>query len=172
MPLFLIRFWPYLAGAALVVAALVWHSSAVDAAYKDGAEGQARVDLQAFLEAQKLAEEAQETLIAKVKSRNTAINKETTDALAQRNADLTRTYTALRLRWAKAKADPSSARSGEAVAVAGAPAGTLDAACSAQGWVDFGTAAAIAEAADVATAKDDAWITWYNAQREQWPQTD
>jgi hypothetical protein len=36
--------------------------------------------------------------------------------------------------------------------------------------VDFNTAAAAAEAADQAIAKDDAWREWARAQARAWPE--
>ena len=54
-------------------------------------------------------------------------------------------------------------------AVSGAAAGAAAADCAAAGWVSFDTAAAAAEAADRAIAKDDAWIAWVSAQAAAWP---
>jgi hypothetical protein len=36
--------------------------------------------------------------------------------------------------------------------------------------VDFDSASALAEAADRATAKDDAWIAWMRQQQAAWPE--
>ena len=163
------RFWPYMAGALLLGGVILWHKDKVSDAREAGRAEQAQIDAIAFQEAARRATEAQQAAIAKVKANSAAINKETTDALTKRNTDLARSYDDLRLRWAKAKADSSSADEGGATAVSDAAAGTIDAACAARGWVDFGTAATLAEAADRATAKDDAWRAWWTAQEAAWP---
>lgn len=163
------RFWPYMAGALLLGGVILWHKDAVSDARIAGMEAQAKVDTEAFKEAARLATEAQQAAIAKVEANSAAINERTTDALTKRNTDLARSYDDLRLRWAKAKADSSSAGEGGATAVSDAASGFDAAACKAAGWVDFGIAATLAEAADRATAKDDAWRAWWTAQEAAWP---
>lgn len=165
------RFWPYMAGALLLGGVILWHKDKVSDAREAGRAEQAQLDAIAFQEAARLATEAQQAAIAKVKANSAAINERTTDALTKRNTALARSYDDLRLRWAKAKADSSSAGEGEATAVSDAAIGFDEAACKAAGWVDFDTAATVAQAADEAVAKDDAWINWAAEQAAAWPRS-
>jgi hypothetical protein len=167
--LLLKRFWPVLAGIALVIGLIVWHNGQVSAAFRKGASEQATADRKAYAAAETLAIEKQAKVVAAVKAKFAAINKDTTDALRSDTDDIARRYDALRLRWEAYRADQGRAGQGGATAVPDA-AGSFDlASCAAQGWVSFDVAATAAQAADTAIAKDDAWIKWAAEQEAEWP---
>jgi hypothetical protein len=163
------RYWPYIAGALAAVALVLWFNHKIDAAYDRGKTEQAAADTEAFRAAQDAATERQAALIAKTEAKGAAINKETTDALEKRNAVLARNYADLRRLWAAHKAHSGSAGDGDTTAVPGSAAAALAASCRAEGWVDFDTAAAASEAADLNAAQVNAWIDWYLAQKAAWP---
>ncbi len=162
--------WYGLAALGVGVLAMHWHNSRVALAHADGAKVQASMDRQSFDAAAAVAAKRQAELIAKLDARQTEISKGSNDALVARDADLARRYADLRLRWAAYQTDSGGAGKSGAAAVPGAATGVDDAACAARGWVDFTTAAAAAQAADGAIAKDDAWIAWAKAQAAAWPQ--
>lgn len=159
-----------LAGAAALLLALAWHNHRLASAYRQGAAEQALADRRRVAEAAGAAAAAQDRLAAALAGRQSRISKGTTDALVAKTDDLARRYADLRLRWAAARADRGSAGGNAAIVLPGAAAGADDAACAAGGWVSFDTAAAAAEAADAAIAKDDAWIEWAAAQSAAWPE--
>ncbi|WP_426165183.1 hypothetical protein [Sandarakinorhabdus sp. DWP1-3-1] len=159
-----------LAGAAVLLLALAWHNHRLAGAYRQGAAEQALADRRRVAEAASAAAAAQDRLAAALAGRQSRISKGTTDALVAQNDDLARRYADLRLRWAAARADRGGPGGDATAAVSGAAAGVDDAACAAGGWVSFDTAAAAAQAADAAIAKDDAWIAWATAQAATWPE--
>ncbi|GGE20516.1 hypothetical protein GCM10011529_28980 [Polymorphobacter glacialis] len=156
----------YLLGGVLA-AALVWrwHGSQISAAFAAGGRAQLAADTQRFAAAGAAAASAQAAVAAKLAVRQSEISKGAGDALAQRSDDLDRGYDDLRLRWAAYRRDAGTRG---ATAVSGAAGGVDDKACTAGGWVSFDIAAAAAEAADLAIAKDDAWIAWVGAQEREW----
>ncbi len=159
-------------GLVLFAAGLLawhWHNGRVASAYADGGRAQAGADRQRLDAATASAARRQAELIAALGARQADISKGSNDALLARDADLARRYADLRLRWAAYQADSGRAGQAGAAAVPGTAAGVDDAACAARGWVDFTTAAAAAQAADGAIAKDDAWIAWAKAQAAAWP---
>ncbi len=159
-----------LAGAGVLLLALAWHNHRLGIAYRQGAAEQARIDSRRVAAAASAAAAAQDRLAAELAGRQSRISKGTTDALVAQTDDLACRYADLRLRWAADRADRGDAGGGAAIAVPGAAAGADDAACAAGGWVSFDTAAAAAEAADTAIAKDDAWIAWAARQAAAWPE--
>jgi hypothetical protein len=160
--------WLVLGGAALLAALLFWHGQRVERARAAGAAAQAAVDRAAFEKAAAAAAQKQQRLVQALADRQAVISKGTEDELARDLADLARRYDDLRLRWAAARRG-GDAGGGGAIAVSAAAGAVDDAACAARGWVDFNTAAAAAEAADTAIAKDDAWRAWAEAQGQAWP---
>ncbi len=146
-----------------------WHDRRVAVAYAGGARAQADVDRARFEAATNAAVTAQRDLAATLATRQTRISKGTDDALLVRNADLARDYDDLRLRWAAHRTAQDRAGQTGATAVPAATSRVDDSACPALGWVSFDIAAAAAEAADTAIAKDDAWIAWARAQAAAWP---
>ena len=146
-----------------------WHGATVADARLDGARVQAVVDRAHYEAAASAAATEQRRRVAALATRQSVISKGSDDALLVRHADLARRYDDLRLRWAAHRADRRGAGNDRATAVPGAPAGVDDAACAARGWVSFDTAAAAAQAADAAIAKDDAWIEWAARQAAAWP---
>lgn len=156
--------------AVLVAVALMWrwHIGRIDAAYTAGGTAQAILDGAAFEKAAVAAEAAQAAVKAALVVRQGRVTKGTEDALLAKNADLSRRYDDLRLRWAAYHAGERGAGESGATIVSGAARGIDDAACAAQGWVSFDTAAAAAEAADVAIARDDAWRAWVLGQKGVW----
>lgn len=163
------RFWPYIAAALAVLALVWWFNSRLDAAYERGKTEQAAADTLAFRAAQDAATERQAALIAKTEAKAAAINERTTDALEKRNTQLARSYDDLRLRWKAYRANQGGAGDGQSASVPGGTATAVAASCRAEGWVDFDTAAAASEAADLNAAQVNGWIDWYLAQREAWP---
>ena len=160
----------YAIGAALVLLMVWrWHDAKVDAAFVAGATAQAATDKTRFEAAAVAAAKAQAALIANLAARQSRISKGTEHALVVRHDDLARRYDDLRLRWAAYRSGQGSAGNNGATAVPGAAGGVDDAGCAAAGWVSFDIAAAAAEAADRAIAKDDAWIAWASAQVDAWP---
>ena len=156
--------------AALAIAGIAaWHGQRIDAAYANGLRDQSIADRAGFASAATAAAAVQQRLVTTLAARQQAISKESEDALVATNTDLARRYAALRLRWAAADTDRGGTGAGRAIAVPDAAPGVDDTACAARGWVSFDTAAAAAEAADSAIAKDDAWIAWVRAQRAAWP---
>lgn len=166
----LIRFWPALAGVLVVLAVILWHKGEVSDAYKAGAVEQAAKDRQAVEAAEKAATAAQTALIDATRQKSADISKGTDNALQKRNADLARSYDDLRLRWEAYRADQGRAGQDGATALASAAGVPDDAYCPSQGWVSLDVAAAAAEAADTAIAKDDAWREWWLKQSEAWPE--
>lgn len=161
--------WYIFAGVVALALAWHWHGRKVDLAYASGARVQADADGQRFDAAGLAAAAAQNALVATLAARQSRISKGTDDALLVRNADLARRYDDLRLRWTARRTDPRGPGQNGAIAVPGAAVIADDAACAASGWVSFDTAAAAAEAADTAIAKDDAWRAWAAAQTAAWP---
>jgi hypothetical protein len=162
--------WYGAAGVAALILAWHWHSGRVTHAYGDGAHAQAIADRQHFDAAAAAAAKRQNELIATLAARQATISKGTNDALLAGDVDLARRYADLRLRWAAHQADTGRTGKDGTVAISGTTAGTDDAACAARGWVALNTAAAAAQSADSAVAKDDAWIAWSKAQAAAWPQ--
>jgi hypothetical protein len=146
-----------------------WHVSTVNDAYVRGGLQQQAIDEQRVRQASVAAAQQQETLRSALRARQVAISKGTDNALLAKHDDLARRYDDLRLRWAAYRADQSRTGEGGAAAVPGSAPGPDDAACAAEGWVSFDTAAAAAEAADTAIARDDAWRAWVTAQAAAWP---
>lgn len=163
--------WAYIALAviAAVITLHAWHNGQLRKARNAGRAEQASIDAKAFNEAARKAEAQQERVIADTVAKAEQITMETTNEIAKERDAIARDYAAIRLRWRRAEANSSRAGKGEAVAVASAAPGFDAAACTARGYVDFQTAATIAEAADVATARDDAWREWWTAQAAAWP---
>jgi hypothetical protein len=166
--------WYVLAIGLAVWLAHGWYQGKLDQAFKDGqqqgAAAQALVDARAYTEAAIAAADAQQAVIDSLRAKQIKINERTTDALKHEHAALSRSYDDLRLRWAEhRKAHPGGAREGGASAIPGAAAGFDAAYCAAEGWVSFDVAAAAAEAADKAIAKDDLWIDWALEQQAAWP---
>ena len=159
---------PAVGGAALIAGAFFWHSARVADAHDAGRAEQAALDAKAFANAYALAEKAQADAVAKTAATAAKITERTADALERKNDDLANRYDALRLRWAEG----NSSRARDVAAASPAyPAASFDAAaCTARGWVDFDTAATTAQAADVATARAEAWREWWLAQAEAWPE--
>lgn len=158
-------------GMALLLGMMVWrwHSGAVHEAFVKGGIEQLAVDEKRFRQASLAAERQQEAVRSALKRRQLAISKGTDDALLAKHADLARRYDDLRLRWAAYRADQGGPGESGTIALPGAASVADDAACAARGWVSFDTAAAAAEAADTAIARDDAWRAWVTAQAAAWP---
>ncbi len=163
--------WGVVVVLVLLAAARHWHEGQLKAARVAAAAAQAERDRAAIAQASSAADERQRRLVADLARRQKLISKGSNDALAREHDDLVRRYDALRLRWAAARAAPAGGAAGAAAALSRPAAGVDDAACAARGWVDFNTAAAAAQAADTAIAKDDAWIAWARAQAAAWPET-
>ena len=161
--------WRVLAILAAVAAVWWWHSSEVEKAAKAAAATQLAADRAAYQRAAEAARVKQAQLVAASVAKVEAINERTTNDLKKRTDRLARSYDDLRLRWAAHRADQGQPRDGAAAGVPGATAGFDAAACAAEGWVSFDVAAAAAEAADRAIAKDDAWIAWAMEQQAAWP---
>jgi hypothetical protein len=161
--------WYALAAALVLLFLWRWHEARMDTAWHAGAQAQAATDRAAYARASAAAEVAQKALVARSAIRQSAISKGTDDALRRRTDDLARRYDDLRLRWAAHNAAEGAAGNDQPAAFSGAARGAAATACAAAGWVSFDTAAAAAEAADRAIAKDDAWIAWVSAQGEAWP---
>lgn len=164
---------PYAIGGVVAIGAItggvIWHKSEVAEARRDGAAEQARVDRENFAKAETLATQRQAKAIADQKAKAQTISERTDDALQHRYTDLARSYDDLRLRWAAFRANQGRTGQGGAAGVAGAATIPDAAYCAAQGWVSLDVAAAAAEAADTAIAKDDAWRAWWTAQDKAWP---
>jgi hypothetical protein len=160
-------------GVWLALAALWrWHSHQVHAARAAGAAAQKAADQAAYQQAATAAAAAQHRLVTQLAAAQARISQGTANDLDKANADLARRYDDLRLRWAAVRADPRGAGGAGAAALPDT-AGPADlAACAAQGWVDFDTAAAAAHAADEAIGKDDAWRQWVSEQAAAWPRND
>ena len=162
--------WYVLAAGAALLLLWRWHGGRVTAAYGAGVQAQAAADRVRFEQAAAASAKAQEAVKAALMVRQGQVTKGTGDALFAKNADLARRYDDLRLRWAAYRAGGGDAGEGGAIAVSGTADGIVDAACPAAGWVSFDTAAAAAEAADTAIARDDAWREWVAGQRAAWPE--
>lgn len=147
----------------------VWHGIEVNSARREGAAEQALVDREDFARAESVATERQAALRAGVKARAATISKEKGDALDVRLGAVDLGYDDFWLRWAAHRADQGRAGHGAATGAASAAGEPDDAYCKAQGWVSLDVAAAAAEAADKAIAKDDAWQEWWREQAEAWP---
>jgi hypothetical protein len=160
--------WLALGGVALIGVLLIWHGQRVESARRAGAEAQAAIDRAAYREAAAEAAQKQRQQVQALTARQAVISKGTDDELARDFADLAQRYDDLRLRWAAARLG-GDAGAGGATALPAAADRVDDAACAARGWVDFNTAAAAAQAADEAIAKDDAWRDWALAQARAWP---
>jgi hypothetical protein len=167
--LILRRWWPALVAALAVIGLIWWHNGEVADARKQGAAEQRRVDHEVVTAAQEAAAKAQAALVDKTATKAADISKGTDNALQRRYTDLARSYDDLRLRWKAHRADQSRAGQGGATGLASATGVPDDTYCSAQGWVSLDVAAAAAEAADTAIAKDDAWRGWYESQAAAWP---
>jgi hypothetical protein len=161
--------WCALAAGVALLLLWRWHEAQVDTAWRAGAQAQVATDRAAYARASAAAEAAQKALAARLATRQSAISKGTDDALRRRTDDLARRYDDLRLRWAAHNASESATGNDQPAALSGAATGAYAAACAAAGWVSFDTAAAAAQAADRAIAKDDAWIAWAMAQADAWP---
>jgi hypothetical protein len=163
--------WLVLGGLVALLLVSRWHEGQIAKAELAGASAQAERDRATFTQASEAAAAAQRELVAAQAALQQEISKGTNDALAVRHSELARRYDVLRLRWAEARAGAGGSSTGGAIAISGASAGVDDAACTARGWVSLDTAAAAAEAADTAIAKDDAWIAWAKAQAAAWPKS-
>lgn len=161
--------WYALAAAFALLLLWRWHDGQVSAARTAGAAAQATADRAAYARASTAAAAAQAALARRVGQKQTLISKGTDDALRRQHDDLARRYDDLRLRWAAHRAAEGPAGDNHPAALSGAAPGAAAADCAAAGWVSFDTAAAAAEAADRAIAKDDAWIAWVTAQAAAWP---
>jgi len=164
MWMLVLRFWPYVAAFGLLISAVVWHKGEVREARREGAESQRKVDEAAYRKAAEAAQELQRLEVERVERKANIITKEIADALENQRDDVAQRYNALRLRWAKAKADTSRTDGGAVSGLANTTPGADDQACAARGWVDFEAAATIAQAADEAVMKDDAWREWWEKQ--------
>ena len=161
--------WLSIAAVAALALLVRWHHARVDSAYSAGGAAQASADRERMSMAGIAAERAQQALRASLAARQANVSKGTDHALLAQNADLSRRYSDLRLRWAAYRADQGSAGDDRPTAVPGT-AGVVDAAaCAASGWVSFDIAATAAQAADAAIARDDAWRAWVTAQAAAWP---
>ena len=160
--------WLGLGAFALLMLVWGWHGRTVRQARTAGAAEQAALDLQAYAAAAAQAAARQTQLVRELSVAQAAISKGVDDGLAVDVADLTRRYDDLRLRWAAARR-AGAAGEGGATALSLTAGAADDAACKARGWGDFDTAAAAAQVADQAIAKDDAWIVWARAQAAAWP---
>jgi hypothetical protein len=164
---------PYAIGGVVAIGAItsgvIWHKGEVAEARRNGAAEQARVDREAFAKAETLATQRQAKAIADQKAKANLISERTDDALQHRYTDLARSYDDLRVRWATYRAGQGRAGHSPATGPAGAAAIPDAAYCPSQGWVSLDVAAAAAEAADTAIAKDDAWREWWTAQEKAWP---
>jgi hypothetical protein len=161
----------YVLMAIFAIALLArWHGGKVAAAYAEGAVAQAQADDRRVRAASAAAEAAQNALRTQLAARQDKVTKGTDNALLAKTDDLARRYDDLRLRWAAYRADQGRAGESGAIAVSGTATGADDAACAANGWVSFDTAAAAAKAADTAIARDDAWRAWVTAQAAAWPE--
>lgn len=165
----LIRYWPALVGALAVMGLVWWHNSAVSDAYDRGKVEQAAADTEAFRAAQDAAAAEQQALIDATAANAAKISKRTEDAITKDRDAIARSYDDLRRMWAAHRADPGRAGQNGASGLAGAAAVPDDAYCPSQGWVSLDVAAAAAEAADEAIAKDDAWRSWWQEQEAAWP---
>jgi len=161
--------WYIFSGITTLLLLWHWHERRIDAAYAGGATAQASIDRAQFEAATTAAGNAQHQIAVALAASQCRISKGSDDALLVRNADLARRYDDLRLRWAAYRAHPGGSGRGGATTVPGAAAIADNPACAAAGWVSFDTAAAAAQAADTAIAKDDAWIAWAANQMAVWP---
>lgn len=163
--------WAWQLLAALVLLAIVWrwHEGRLAEAAAAARVAQASADRAAYARASAAAAEAQAALVSRTASLQTRISKGTDDALRRDHDDLARRYDDLRLRWAAHRAAEGDPGDHHPAAVSGTTTRVAAADCAAAGWVSFDTAAAAAEAADRAIAKDDAWIAWVSAQQAAWP---
>jgi hypothetical protein len=161
--------WAALGVALALLGVWRWHDATVANERGDGARAQAVADRAHYEAAASAAATEQRRRVAVLATRQSVISKGFDDALHTRHADLARRYDDLRLRWAVHRADPRGTGVDRATAVPGPAARDDDAACAARGWVSFDTAAAAAQAADTAIAKDDAWIEWAARQAASWP---
>jgi hypothetical protein len=161
--------WYALAAGLALLLLWRWHAAQVDTAYRSGVRAQAAADRAAYARASAAAAEAQQALVRRTAAAQARISKGSDDALRLSHDDLARRYDDLRLRWAAHNAAESRPGNDQPTALSGAAPGTAATDCAAAGWVSFDTAAAAAEAADRAIAKDDAWIAWVTAQAEAWP---
>lgn len=146
-----------------------WHGHRVGLAYAEGTAQQAIADRAAVFRARAAATALQAKVVNTLATRQSKISKGSDDAIMAKNADIDGRYDALRLRWAASRANRGDTGAGGTIAVSTAAGATDLTACAARGWVDFQTAAAAAQAADTAIAKDDAWIAWVAAQAAAWP---
>lgn len=162
--------WIILLTVAVILMGGRWHVRKVEAAFLQGGVEQARLDEERVRQAAIDAETAQRALKSALAARQVAISKGTNDALLATADDLSRRYDDLRLRWAAHRADKGGTGEDRAAGIPGAAPGADDAACAARGWVFFDTAAAAAQAADTAIARDDAWRAWVTTQAAAWPQ--
>ncbi len=166
--------WRYIGLALAVLGALWWaknwHADQVAAVRIAAMQEQASLDAADFEAARQEAERQQQQEIAAQVQGARAVNKEQIDALQARNDRIGRDYAALRLRWKQAQAEAGAGRpSQDGTTAVSADAGTDPfAAARAAGWVDFDTAAALAEAADRATASAVAKVNWWWEQCRAW----
>ncbi len=165
------RFWLILMLAFGLLLGWRWHQCQVSAAFTAGGVQQQAADRVRFEAAAAAAVRAQSALRRQLSQRQSIISKGSDDALVAQNAGLAQRYADLRLRWVAARTHQGSTAHDGAIAVSNTAGTIADAACAATGWVDFNTAAAAAEAADRALAKDDAWIGWARAQAATWPRS-
>lgn len=159
-----------LAVAGLLIGAKAWHRAQVDAVRIEAMQEQAELSAADFEAAWKAAERQQANEIAAQLTTARIINKEQTDGLKIENDRIGRAYADLRQLWAKAQARENPGRAGHDGAIAVPPDASANAFAAAQaaGWVDFETAAALAEAADRAIAADDAKAAWWLEQCRAW----
>jgi len=166
--------WRYVlpgVGAALALwAAYDWHGGKIDAVKIAAMQEQAALDAADFEAARREAEAMQQREIAAAKAGSSTANKETIDALQARNNRLGAAYADLRRLWREAA--PQAAASGPgnsgATAIPGNAGGDPFSAARAAGWVDFETAATLAEAADRNQAGWEGVIDWYLRQCKAW----
>jgi hypothetical protein len=151
-------------------AAVSWHDDQKDAFKIAAMQEQAALDAADFEAAWREAEALQKQEIANARSAAAAVNKEQIDELEAKNDRIGRDYAALRKLWrfTPPGTHPGGTGQGGAVAVPGdASAAAFDTARAA-GWLDFETAATLAEAADRNAAGWQAVIDWYLGQCRAW----
>lgn len=167
------RFWPFAAllGAVLALwAAYDWHGGKIDAVKLSAMQEQATIDAADFEAAWREAEAQQAREISAARIGSTQANKETVSDLQARNDKLGAAYADLRRMWREAAPAKAASRAGQdgAIAVPVDASGDAFGAARAAGWVDFETAATLAEAADRNQAGWEGVIDWYLRQCKAW----
>lgn len=166
--------WRY-AAAAIVAAGVLWaayswHSGQIDTVKVAAMQEQAALDAADFEAAWLEAEAQQAREIDAAFAGSNQANKETVSDLQARNDKLGAAYADLRRMWREAASKASAGGSGQdgATAVPVDASGDTFGAARAAGWVDFETAAALAEAADRNQAGWEGVIDWYLRQCKAW----